>query len=288
MNSTTESRSSSYSVLTFVTDELRGTAVPVGIALWSSHPQGIRIRLASEKENVKGLKREWLPYVSVLSSQLNHWVHEGQLPYAHGNLKPNSDEWWRHLRNLLVHRIRVTDPKAIDCRNAEEEAELLYEAVVQPERGEKERRQTVDHAISKSLGPLVRKFTRGELPGFKGRAVPVKRYADDANKVVILEGVNLASADAETETDALVSKLQRIRESNGQVSSHKEVVAVVGYLASPSGLNGEAALVDWIRQKGDAKTFDLVREREKFVGRVETEINQLQTTNRQRRFKQVQ
>lgn len=283
----TESRSSSYSVLTFVTDELRGTTLPVGIALWSSQPESVRVRLTSDKENVKGIKKEWLPYVELLSSQLKEWIQERQLPYAHGNLKPNSDEWWRHLRNLLVHRIRVSDPKAIDCRNAEEEVELLYEAVVQPERAEKERRETVDRVISKSLGSLARRFTKGTLPGFEGRPVPVKRFVDDDQKVVILEGVNLASANAEDDTDALVSRLQRIKESNGPADLRKQMITLVGYLSSPNGLNGEAALVDWIEKKGEAQTFDLVREREQFVGKVELEVCELRTT-KQRALRRMQ
>ena len=38
---------------------------------------------------------------------------------------------------------------------------------------------------------------------------------------------------------------------------------VVAYVASPSGLNGESVLVDWIKEKTGARVFDLQRERDK-------------------------
>ena len=39
---------------------------------------------------------------------------------------------------------------------------------------------------------------------------------------------------------------------------------LVGYLASPEGLNGESVLVEWISRQTEAKVFDLVKERADF------------------------
>jgi hypothetical protein len=282
MNSSTTSQASSYSVLTFVTDELRRTEIPVGIALWSSrsNEEGVQVRLASGREKLPGFRQDWMPYLDMVSSQLNGWLAEERLPYDTEKLKPQSDAWWRHLRNLLVHRVRLTEPKAIDCKDAKEEADLLFEAVVRPQKSEEEKKHRVDRALTESLGSLSKKFSRGVVSGFYGRPVPVKRYRQDGTKLLVLEGVNLASSDAEKETDALVSRLLRIDDyaSGTDLSPGRQMVAFVGYLTSPGGLNGEAALVKWIEQKAGARTFDLVRDKGRFAGSVEMEMNDLGLT----------
>src|SRR5882757_7720027 len=114
---------SSYSVLTFITDELRRTEVPVGIALWNNKNNRVQIRIASHKEKLKGFKHEWIQHLEMISSQMHFWISEGHLPYGRANLKPQNDDWWKHLRNLLVHRVRLSEPKAIDCRDVPEEAD---------------------------------------------------------------------------------------------------------------------------------------------------------------------
>ena len=68
----------------------------------------------------------------------------------------------------------------------------------------------------------------------------------------------------------------RFKSANG-VSQKKDVVAFVGYLASPNGLNGEAALVDWINAAAGAKTFDLLRDRERFQDSVEGQLETLES-----------
>src|SRR5262249_32489931 len=130
MSSATTSQSFSYSVFKFVTDEIRGSSVPVGIVLWSSHPEQVRVRLASDDEKIKGLKGTSYTYLRVIESQINQWMKSGKIPYSEAQLSPHSDTWWKHLSNLLVHSVRLSEPRAIDCRNLDEEVELLYEAVV--------------------------------------------------------------------------------------------------------------------------------------------------------------
>jgi hypothetical protein len=91
--------------------------------------------------------------------------------------------------------------------------------------------------------------------------------------VLVVDGVNLASSDAETQSDALVSRLLRIKAGNETPSIQREVKACIGYLASPHGLNGEATLVEWIREKCEAQIFDLVRETDRFASVVHTELD---------------
>jgi hypothetical protein len=181
-----------------------------------------------------------------------------------------------------VHSVRLSKPKAIDCRNLDEEVELLYEAVVTPERGSPERTERIDRVLTRSLGrQLTRKLQRGTIPGFGGRPVPVRHFKTSSDKVVVIEGVNLAAAAAEDDTDALVSKLQRIRAANGNGASEKTLKAFVGYLSSPQGLNGEAALVDWIKEKAGAETFDLLREHQEFQGSIERVVDSMEDAKKQ-------
>lgn len=82
--------------------------------------------------------------------------------------------------------------------------------------------------------------------------------------------LNLTQADADAllamekrradDADALASRLLRIRE--GMIDSHLSVV--VGYMASPGGLNGEADMRDWILEKVTPDVYDLSSESEQF------------------------
>jgi hypothetical protein len=263
MNNLTTSQSFSYSVFSFVTDEIRGSSVPVGIALWSSNPQQVRIRFATNDERIKGLKGTAYTYLRV----------------------PHADAWWKHVSRLLVHTIRLSEPRAIDCRNVEEEADVLFEAVVAPDRDSQERTERIDSVLSSALGRrLTRQLQKGTLPGFRGRPVPVKHFKQNAGTVLIVEGVNLAAAAAEDDTDALVSRLQRIKASKVDSSENKTVVSFVGYLASPHGLNGEGALVEWIEEMAGAKTFDLLKDGGKLQDSVETIIEEMEPQSPKPRF----
>jgi hypothetical protein len=277
----TESRSFSYCVLSFTTDEVRGTSVPVGVALWSSGPEWVNVRVAKEEDSIKGLNRNAYPFLQIAADKLDKWISENRLPYASTALRPFTDEWWRQVRRLLVHRVRISEPRPIDCKQPDEELALLYEAVVGPRRGARERRERIDGVLTNSLGPVAEKLTRGAVEGFGGRPVPVRRYIETATELLIVEGVNLAAAGAEIDADALVSRLLRIREANGH-SRIRSVVAYVGYLASPEGLNGEAALVKWIETKAEAKTYDLLSQRDAFADQIRGRLRELEAGARDR------
>lgn len=282
MNSTT-SQSFSYSVFSFVTDEIRGSSVPVGIVLWGSNPQQVRVRFATDKEKIKGLKGTAYTYLRVAQQQVNNWIDSGRLPYSEIGT-PHADAWWKHVSELLVHAIRLSQPSPIDCRNVEDEADVLFEAVVAPVRDSQERTERIDSVLSLALGKqITRRLQRGTVPGFHGRPVPVKHFKENAATVLIVEGVNLAAAAAEDDTDALVSRLQRIKASNG-AAANRTVVSLVGYLASPHGLNGEGALVEWIEEMAGAKTFDLMRESDKLQDSVETIIDKMEPQASEPRF----
>jgi len=91
------------------------------------------------------------------------------------------------------------------------------------------------------------------------------RCYEGQTSTVVVEGVNLATERAADETDALVGKLQRAASAPvPHQSKEKSVVAIVGYLATEHGLNGEAYLKDWIETKTNARAFDIQRETENF------------------------
>ena len=268
-----EPKSFSYSVFSFVKDELAGTAIPVGVAVWGRDSKFLRIRLAKQKERVRGLDSLAYFQIEGVRLQLEIWVKEGALPYSDNGCPSYSDEWWRQVSRLFVHQVKISEPRTIDCIRPDEEIESLFEAVVGPRTGEPERAKRIDSAISKSLGGLTRRLSRGSIQGYRGRAVNVRLSKANQYEVLVVEGVNLAAADAETQSDALVSRLLRIKAGNEAPSMHRTVRACIGYLASPHGLNGEAALVEWIKERGEAQIFDLIREPERFADAVHAGID---------------
>jgi hypothetical protein len=268
-----ESKSFSYSVFNFVKDELAGTAIPVGVAVWGRDSKFLGIRVAKQKDRVKGLDSIAYFQIEGVRQQLEIWEKEERLPYANGAYPSYSDEWWKHVSRLFVHQVKITEPRTIDCKRPDEEMDSLFEAVVGPRLGARERAERIDSAISKSLGRLTRRLDRGAILGYRGRAVNVHLSKANQYEVLVVDGVNLASVDAEVQSDALVSRLLRIKAGNATSSTQRSVKACIGYLASPHGLNGEAALVEWIQEKCDAQVFDLIREPERFAFAVHTELD---------------
>jgi hypothetical protein len=132
--------SSGYAVFSFVLDPARDATVPVGVALWSADRRWVKIRLLEKEERLLGFeKAEQYPFVRLVRQQIQAWIGKGKLPYAEGSIVPFEDRWWRHVKDLLIHRVRLSEPRAIDCRDPEQELEPLYEAVVAPHRSSTER-----------------------------------------------------------------------------------------------------------------------------------------------------
>jgi hypothetical protein len=253
--------SSSYAIFSFVLDPARETTIPVGVALWSPERRWVQVRLMGEKEKLTGFKKaEHFPFVQLVREKVQHWIDTGVLPYAEGPLAPFEDRWWRHVKDLLIHRVRLSDPRPIDCRDPDQELEPLYEAVVAPHRPAREQRSRIDGEIGRCLGPLAKRFqVRAGLPGFGGRDVKVLRAYRGRQAWIVIEGVNLATDQADAESDTAVGKLRRLREG---VRGRCELL--IGYLAPPDGLNGNGVLLEWIRNQTQARTFDLARERSAF------------------------
>ena len=256
-----EAISFSYAVFSLIHDETRGQSIPVGVALWSLQYRWVKVRLLGEKERLVGLDPQaHFPLIRLMRDKVDHWIQTGRLPYAEPHIPPYDDRWWRHVRDLLIHRVRLSEPRPIDCRDPESELEPLYESVVAPNRPAREQRTRIDGEIRKCLNRLGDKFkARPSLPGFGGRQVSVLRGYQGTKAWVVIEGVNLATPQAESQADAIVSKLLRLR-----AGLDRECEVLIGYLASPGGINGESVLLDWMRRQTGAVTFDLINQRGDF------------------------
>lgn len=261
-----EPSSFSYSVFRYVKDARRDISVPVGVALWSENASWVQVRFMTPEEKIPRVSRTTdFPYIKLVSKRVNNWIHGEGLPYAEGDQTPSSDAWWRHLQKVLVHKVKVSEPRSIDSQSPERDIEALYKEIVGGELTESSER--VDHLISKCLGDeLVHHLHRGELTGFAGKPVRVMRFFSGPASTVVVEGVNLTTERAADDTDALVGRLQRAAANSTEQDAQEQnsLVAIVGYLATEHGLNGEAYLKEWIETKTKARAFDIQRETEDF------------------------
>lgn len=253
----------SYAVFRYVKDAQRDLTIPVGVALWSNGAGVAHTRFIQREEKVARIsKTDDYPYIELVAEKLNRWVDKGGLPYQHSRLSPNTDEWWRHVRNLLIHRIRISEPLSIDCENADAELEPLFSSIVRPNDSE-DGRERIDSLLRKALGDAIAdEFRRGYVDGYAGKPVQAMRVFCGTAGDVIVDAVDLSAKEAPEYADEMVGKLQRARlNGNGMSQKSRPLSAIVGYLSSPGGLNGERYLKDWIEQGGDAKAFDLNLER---------------------------
>ena len=69
MDNMKEFRSSSYCVFSLVTDEMRGTSIPVGVALWTKERGKAWIKLAGEDDRIRGLNK--ISYFTLLRCRGN-------------------------------------------------------------------------------------------------------------------------------------------------------------------------------------------------------------------------
>src|SRR5438093_2848168 len=249
----------SYAVFRYVKDAQLDVTVPIGVALWSSEEGVARTRLLKQSERISRIsKTDDYTYIDLIHRKLGMWLSQKKLPYQSAEMLPTSDAWWRHLRNVLVHKVRVSEPLSSDCENPDLELEPLFTAIVKASPDE-ESAIRIDGLVRHSLGEeLAKKLHRGAINGFAGKPVQMMRLFLGIRGDVAVDAVNLSTKDAARDADAMVGKLWRARECD----TDRPLVGIIGYLSSPGGLNGEAFLKDWMERKGQVSTFDIVREQE--------------------------
>jgi SNF2 family DNA or RNA helicase len=124
-----------YAVFSFLTDPPRETSIPVGVAVWSPEQRFARVRFLNTEERVEGLDAgQHLPFVRLVQEQVERWLDAGRLPHGGGGV-PIEDAWWQYLRTLLIHRVRLSEPRALRCGDPEQEVEALYQREVHASRG---------------------------------------------------------------------------------------------------------------------------------------------------------
>lgn len=259
--------SSSYAVFSYTIDPARGTEVPIGIALWSKEHRYADVRLIEGDERLNSFRHRDHPYVDLVKEKVASWMSQGSLPYYDGHVEPWDNRWWAHVKDLLVHRTRLSEPRPIDLTSPERDLELLYESIVAPHRPEQERAVRVDGEITRCLNDLAGKFiSRRAVLGYGDRPVTVTRAYEGRCATVVIEGVNLA-ADPDASSDLAAGKLLRIRDGHPRPCQ-----MIVGYLTSPGGLNGEKVLVDFLCMRTGARAFDLMKERSEFYRQADESV----------------
>jgi len=157
-------------------------------------------------------------------------------------------------------------PMPLECVDPQKETDLLFEAVVAPRQTARRVYRRMASALDEGLGRNLRSYfaKRAPTPGYSKRSTVVSRLYETPSRRLVVEGINLASPTrAETETYELVGKAKWISDDE------KDAVFVIGYLASPNGLNGEGVYKSWIEKQLDTTCYDLVRDKEGFRAAVQ-------------------
>ncbi len=262
MSSTSEKIKHGYSTIRAVLDDLRGRTVVIGVVAWDAEAHWYRIRTLGQRERIPGVNSELRNFSQISVEQLNSWAEKGTVPYAKGDFQPWDSSFWIAASRVMTTAIRLDAPRSMDpLKEPETEVDLLFEALAQPLLSPDSKQKRIDGVITNALGDATKLLRRSvDLPAFHGASETVMRANVGINGSVVVEGVNLASANARKDADALVSRLLRIMEA----SAAGQVRVVIGYVASPGGLNGETHMRDWIMAKVTDKVFDVVAESHRF------------------------
>lgn len=242
-----------YAAIRLLTDAKGESNVPVGVIGWDTDRKWFALRVLDDTERLPGVGKAERKQIQFAAKQLRRWADSGEVPYFREQREPWSSGFWARTRQALNASVRVDQPKALERElTLDEKLEALYEAVVHPEIQDRQKR--IDGKIGDALGELKNEFRfRHSVPAFGGEATRVLRSLEGRNTRVIVDGVNLAGANAEDDADALVSRIRRIRAA----ANGRDVVSLVGYMASPNGINGETHMKQWIEHDSESETFDV-------------------------------
>lgn len=119
-----------YAVLRYVKDAKRNVSIPVGVALWSERAQWVGLRFVSQGERLATISGEDYAFIRLVDHKIENWLKGGNLPYDEERLSPVSDRWWQHLQKILIHKVRIAEPQAIECCDPDSELEIIFRSVV--------------------------------------------------------------------------------------------------------------------------------------------------------------
>ena len=252
-----------YSVIQISLDDDRDDTVPVGVVAWDDTRSWYGWRWLASDERVRGINASTRRFMQVTKKQLVRWAESQRVPYEPSPVEPTSARFWRAVSAVLSTAVRVDAPRAmVPMMEPEEDIEALFEAIVRPIQSSKKQHERIDGVISRALGSVANRFpTNPEVLAFGKVKERVRRGSVTEKGAVLIEGVNLATADARKDADALVSRLRRIKVA---YCEHSTFQIIVGYASSPGGLNGEAHMRDWICEELDTQVFDLSLQQREF------------------------
>ena len=109
-------------IFSYITDRRTWAGVPIGVVVWSPEKKEHAVHFAKEDEDIPGLPVEYKCYLALNKENLEAWATKGKLPYLEEEAYPYEDKWWIHVKKLLNHAIRLSDPIEFD--------EALFQSVV--------------------------------------------------------------------------------------------------------------------------------------------------------------
>ena len=235
--------------------------MPIGVAIWGNDISSLKIRFPKSGERLTGIStKDAQIYLEIVKRQLYDWLSSDSLPYAKDLMVPLSEEWWDHVRKLLQFKVRVDEPKSIECIDPDIEIDFLYEAAVKPKLPRRQRAKRNESILKSVLGKdLSGKISfKAFVNGFEDKPVPVTSAIQNNNDRLVIDLINLATPDAVDDADAFASRILRIKESS------LNTTFVLGYVSSPNGLNGEGYMKDWIEKKSETTMYNVIQAPDKF------------------------
>lgn len=265
-----------YSIIRAVLDARRGETRPVGVAVWDTPRQWYAIRVLQAEERVGGISPSRQIQASLVDTQVSKWASEGRVPYAGAGHQPWRTDFWEAVRRAMTSGTQFDEPRPMEpLRVPDDEVESLFEAIVQPAIKPERRIQRIDGAVTRALGSLAKRVPRNAVvAAYHGATETVLRGLSGRSGLLVVEGVNLAGSGAKDDADALASRMMRIEAAH--TSGTLDVV--VGYTCSPGGLNGEAYMMEWLRERITPHVYDLASEEERIRESVSTAVGRLSQT----------
>lgn len=260
-----------FAVIRLVLDELGVRTLPVGVVAWDSSRGWHHVRILQQDERVSGVPPHMRVLLDTAVTNMKRWASSGSVGGQATRINPNEAAFWEVARSRMVSALRLDAPKALESTpDFDMGVDTLFEAIVQPTRRLSAQRKRIDGAIGDALGPIARQLHgRLEVRAFGGARESVLRAARGDDGMVVVEGVNLAASTARRDADALVSKLLRIK-----AGGEGKTKFIIGYLASPGGLNGERHMRDWMQEQVSPDVYDLNTERGPFREKTRSLIHQ--------------
>ena len=124
-----------YSVILASVADDPDETIPVGVVAWNSAQLWYGSRCLAPNERLPGVNSTIRRFIKIMRAQIDRWAGSRRVPYEPGRVEPTSDRFWRAVSEILSTAIRVDLPQSMDpMDDPAEEMEVLFQAVVHPER----------------------------------------------------------------------------------------------------------------------------------------------------------